>query len=584
MADRLLLRGGAVVSMDPDVGNLPKGDILIEGDKIVQIAPNIQADAQVIDVTGDVVIPGFIDTHRHTWECAIRGCAPNATLDDYFVEVLDTFAPIYRPEDVYASNLAGALECINAGITTLLDWSHINNTPEHPDAGVRGLQESGIRGVYAYGSANLSLNDYWNQSKIAIPKDDVRRVRDKYFSSTEGLLTMQLATRGPGFCMDDVCTQEWKFARELGLPITVHVGMGRLAGRFAMIKQLQRLNLLGSDTTYIHCCYFNDEEWQLVKDTGGKISIASQIEMQMGHGQPPIGKSLKYGLRPSLSIDVVTTAPGDMFTNMRSAFAAERVLVNAAAWQANTPIPENTLTARGVLEMATTNGAYTVGRVPVEGWAQERSRHVVRGGGESNSAVPPAFKGKSEGFRRWAVVAEDAPAVHTGFAMCTLEARGWIATHVHSYEESVYILEGEAELSTSEGVFKLRAGDYGLIQVAIPHSWRASPSGDARWAQIMAPQPRSRFGNDTFFVDPLPNPPRKGEGAAVDVRDPRTRSFGHIEPFNMDVSRQTQDQLAVSASMRTALLVYSGITVKMMIDSDLGAQRSTRFMVPYGLT
>ena len=361
MAERLLLRGGSVVSMDPNVGDLPKGDVLIDGDKIAKIAPHIDAEAQVIDVTGNIVIPGFIDSHRHTWECAIRGCAPNATLDDYFVEVLDTFAPIYRPEDVYASNLAGALECVNAGITTLLDWSHINNTPEHPDAGVRGLKESGIRAVYAYGSANLSLNDYWNQSKIAIPKDDVKRIRDKYFSSNDGLLTMALATRGPGFCVDDVVTQEWTMARELGLPITVHVGMGRLAGRFAMIKSLQRLNLLGSDTTYIHCCYFSEEEWQLVKDTGGKISIASQVEMQMGHGQPPVGKALKYGLRPSLSIDVVTTVPGDMFTQIHSALSAERVLVCGVAWEANTTIPETTLTARGVLEMATINGAYTVG-------------------------------------------------------------------------------------------------------------------------------------------------------------------------------------------------------------------------------
>ncbi len=361
MADRLLLRGGFVISMDPKVGDLPKGDVLIEGEKIAQVATRINADAQVIDVTGHIVIPGLIDTHRHTWECAIRGCAPNATLDDYFVEVLDTYAPIYRPEDVYASNLAGALECVNAGITTLLDWSHINNTPEHPDAAIRGLKESGIRAVYAYGSANLSLNDYWNQSKIAIPADDVRRIRDTYFSSKDGLLTMQLATRGPGFCVDDVVTKEWNMARELGLPITIHVGMGRLAGRFAMIKQLQRLNLLGPDTTYIHCCYFSDEEWQLVKESGGKISIAAQVEMQMGHGQPPVGKSLRYGLRPSLSIDVVTTVPGDLFTQMRSAFGAERVLVNAAAWQADTPIPEGTLTARGVLEMATTNGAYTVG-------------------------------------------------------------------------------------------------------------------------------------------------------------------------------------------------------------------------------
>jgi len=216
--------------------------------------------------------------------------------------------------------------------------------------------------------------------------------------------------------------------------------------------------------------------------------------------------------------------------------------------------------------------------VTVAGSALATSRHLVRRGGESNFAVPPAFKGKSEGFRPWAVVGEDAPAVHTGFAMCTLEARGWVATHVHSYEESVYILDGEAELSTGEGVFKLRAGDYGLIQVALPHSWRASPSGDARWAQMMAPQPRSRFGGDTYFVD---DPPQELKGQVIDVRDPRTRSFGHIEPSNMDVSRQTQDQLAVSASMRTALLVYSGITVKMMLDGELGAQHSTMFMVQY---
>jgi quercetin dioxygenase-like cupin family protein len=222
--------------------------------------------------------------------------------------------------------------------------------------------------------------------------------------------------------------------------------------------------------------------------------------------------------------------------------------------------------------------------VTLAGSALATSRHVVRRDGEADFAVPPAFKGKSEGFRRWALVGEDAPAVHTGFAMCTLEARGWVAAHVHSYEESVYILEGEAELTTSEGVFTLRAGDYALIPVGVPHSWRGSASGRARWAQMMAPQPRSRFGGDTFFMDPrnpLPLAGRAGEGVTIDVRDPRTRSFGHIEPSNMDVSRQTQDQLAVSASMRTALLVYSGITVKMMLDTELGAQHSTMFMVQY---
>ena len=361
MSDRTLIRGGHVLSMDPDIGDLEKGDILIEDGRIAAVQPSIEADAEVIDASGRIVIPGFVDTHRHTWETAIRSCAPNATLDDYFVEVLDTFAPLYRAEDVYASNLAGSLECLNAGITTLVDWSHINNTPDHPDAAVSALKETGIRAQYAYGSANTSLAKYWFNSAEVIPGDDVRRIREAYFSSDDGLLTMGLATRGPGFCQDDVVKAEWALARELGIPLTVHVAMGRLAGRFAMVEQLDRLGLLGPDTTYIHCCYFSEHEWQRVADTGGTISIAAQVELQMGHGWPPVNKSYQFGLRPSLSVDVVTTVPGDMFTQMRAAFAAERSRVNATCWEANTTVPETMLTARQMLEMATINGAHVAG-------------------------------------------------------------------------------------------------------------------------------------------------------------------------------------------------------------------------------
>ena len=198
MAGRILLRGGHVVTVDPALGDIAGGDVLIEGDTIAQVGKDLSADAEVIDCSGSVVIPGFVDTHRHTWETAIRSCAPNATLDDYFVEVLDSFAPLYRPEDVYASNLAGSLECINAGITTLVDWSHINNTPDHPDAGIQGLKESGIRSLYAYGSANTSLADYWFNSSIAIPRDDVTRIRDTYFASDDGLLTLGAGHARPG--------------------------------------------------------------------------------------------------------------------------------------------------------------------------------------------------------------------------------------------------------------------------------------------------------------------------------------------------------------------------------------------------
>lgn len=361
---KTLLKGGTVLSMDPEVGDHDVADVLVEDGAIMTVANgtgSINADAEVIDCTGKILIPGFIDSHRHTWEAAIRGCAPNATLDDYFVEVLDTFAPLYQPDDVYASNLAGSLECLNAGITTLVDWSHINNTPEHPDAAIKALQETGIRSQYAYGSANTSLEKYWFFSAEAIPNDDVTRIRDTYFSSDDGLLTMGLATRGPGFTQDQVVQGEWALARELGIPLTVHVGMGRMAGRFGMVEQLDRLGLLGPDITFIHCCYFSEHEWQRVADTGGTISIAAQVELQMGHGWPPVNKSIQFGLRPSLSIDVVTTVPGDMFTQMRAAFGAERARVNAVAWEANVPVPETMLTARQVLETATINGAHVAG-------------------------------------------------------------------------------------------------------------------------------------------------------------------------------------------------------------------------------
>ena len=361
MTDRTLLRAGHVISMDPAVGDLPRGDVLIEDGKIAAVGPEISADAEVLDMTGRIVIPGFVDTHRHTWEASIRGVAPDATLDDYFVDILDTFAPLYTPEDVYAANLAGALECLNAGITTLVDWSHINNTPEHPNAAIQALAETGIRAQYAYGSANTSLADYWFESKIAIPGDDVRRVRAEHFTSDDGLLTMALATRGPGFCVNDVVTAEWALARELGIPITVHVAMGRLAGRFGMVKQLNDLGLLGPDTTYIHCCYFSEEEWRMVADSGGTVSIAPQVETQMGHGWPPVMKAIEHGLRPSLSIDVVTTVPGDMFTQIRAAFGAERARVNAESWQADVPVPDTMLTARQMLGIATANGAHVAG-------------------------------------------------------------------------------------------------------------------------------------------------------------------------------------------------------------------------------
>jgi len=205
------------------------------------------------------------------------------------------------------------------------------------------------------------------------------------------------------------------------------------------------------------------------------------------------------------------------------------------------------------------------------------SRHLVRRAAEAVPEVPEPWRGASEGYRRWAVVDEGAGAVHTGFGLCELDPGGRVAAHVHSYEESLYVLDGEVTVDSPEGAFALRPGDYALLPLGVPHAFRNTGSQEARWADMLAPQPRARHGEDTYLVPAL----LEDTAVPLDVRDPRTRSFGHIEPDNMDPAMQTQEHLAVSASMRTALLVYSGISVKMMVDADLGAQLSTMFMVSY---
>jgi 5-methylthioadenosine/S-adenosylhomocysteine deaminase len=361
VSKRVLLRGGHVLTMDREIGDVYGGDLLIADDRIAAVGPELDAgDAEVVDASSCIVIPGFIDSHRHTWETVIRGIAPDVNLAGYFDVVLDQLAPAYRPEDVYAGNYLGSLEAIDAGVTTVLDWSHISNTPEHSDEAIRGLRDAGLRAVYCYGNPNTSLADWWYTSTLEAP-EDIRRVREQYFSSDDGLLTLAMGTRGPGFCTPEVVRHDWQLAREVGAPISVHVGMGPYAGRFSMVMQLDELKLLGPDTIYIHCNYLSDEEFKLVAETGGKVSIAPTVEMIMGHGTPPTAKALEHGLRPSLSIDVVTTVPGDMFTQMRFLFAQDRLLAHEAAFEAGNEVEPALLSSRDVLEFATIEGARVCG-------------------------------------------------------------------------------------------------------------------------------------------------------------------------------------------------------------------------------
>jgi 5-methylthioadenosine/S-adenosylhomocysteine deaminase len=329
---RILLKGGCVLSLDPNVGDFEQADVLIEGSKIVAVRPNIQASAAVIDAANMIVMPGFVDTHRHIWEGPLRNILPNGLLSDYQRDITGTARAVYRPEDAYIGDLVSALGAINAGVTTLLDWSHIGNSPEHTDAAIEGLRESGIRGVYGFGSGTTGPHNQFPQ--------DIRRLRAQYFSSADQLLTLAMAA--------GIDSAHWGVAREVSAPITVHVnGTNQL---------LPVADAMGSDVTYIHCPNLSETEWQMIVNTGGNVSIACPIEMEMGHGVPPIQQALDHGIRPSLSADVETEIPSDFFAQLRAVFILQRMLLLARQRGGETNLP-NLLTVREVIEFATIEGA-----------------------------------------------------------------------------------------------------------------------------------------------------------------------------------------------------------------------------------
>lgn len=205
------------------------------------------------------------------------------------------------------------------------------------------------------------------------------------------------------------------------------------------------------------------------------------------------------------------------------------------------------------------------------------TNHIVGRAEQAVFAPPSGWAAGAKGLRRWTVVSEAAGAVHTGFFIGELDPGGHLPSHVHSFESSFYVVDGEGIVDTPEGAFRVGPGDYGLIPVGVPHRWRNDGQAAVRWAELQAPAPRAGHGGDTLVVPEIPIV----DPVPIDVRDPRTRRFGNITPAHMDPAKQSQKLLSVSASMRTALLVYGGVTVKMMVDSDLGSVLSTMFMVSY---
>ncbi|MFC0435531.1 amidohydrolase family protein [Kutzneria buriramensis] len=337
---KTLLTGGTVLTMDG--GDLARGDVLIEDGVIVEVAEHIDApDADRIDATDRIVLPGFVDTHRHTWQTAFRGIGADWTFAEYRVAMHGTLKPHYTPEDIYLGNLLGRLEALSSGVTTMLDWFHAAQSPEHTDAAMAALRDAPARSIFCYGGG---------MGGDPVDDAELRRIRDQI---PDGLVTMALGLRGPQLTTMDVVAADLKLAGELGLRSSVHVGSGGARGS-RPIAAFHERGLLSDAITFVHANGVDDDELRMVADAGSSVSISPDVELKMGFGWPMTGRMLAAGVRPTFSIDDCPSAGGDMFATMRTAYAVQRGL-------------DGGLRARDLLEFATVDGAGACGMSALTG-------------------------------------------------------------------------------------------------------------------------------------------------------------------------------------------------------------------------
>jgi cytosine/adenosine deaminase-related metal-dependent hydrolase len=350
--------------MDDRIGDLPKADILVDGDRVVAIAPKIPADdAEIVDAAGRIAIPGLINAHMHTWQTGLRGLAANWTLLEYFRWVHAGLATRFRPDDIGIATLVGALGQIDAGTTTLVDWCHNNPTPDHTDAAVEALAESGIRAAFFHGSPKPDPKPGEPHfSEVPHPRGEIERLRRGRFASHDGLLTLGMAILGPHYSTLPVALADFRLARELGLVASMHQGGGAAMtprGWEALIGE----GLVGPRINVVHGNDLSDELFAELVDLGVAFSATPENEMTQGHGFPVTGRLLARGAAPSLGVDLESVLAGDMLGVARIALGTQRALDNAAERKTTgTMPPTSTIRVRQALEWITVEGARMLGQ------------------------------------------------------------------------------------------------------------------------------------------------------------------------------------------------------------------------------
>lgn len=353
---RTLIRGATVITMDAQ-GDLPVGDILVTDDVITDIAPVIHADdAQVVDASGCIVIPGLVNAHMHTWQTALRGLAANWTLLEYFQKMHAGLATVFEPEDLYIATRVGAWNQLNCGTTTLVDWCHNNRTPAHNDAAVAGLLESGIRAAFFHGTPKPEPKPgetpFW---EVPHPRTEVERLLKRH--QGHALLSVHAAVLGPHYSTLDVAMHDFRMAKELDVIASLHQGGGPARTPDGWEK-LEAAGLLGDNVNIVHGHALSDAQLRRFCDLGMSFSAAAESEMSQGHGHPLTGRLRLIGRAPSLGVDLESVMSGDMLGQARIALGIQRSLDNVAYREAHGTIPPtSTITTREALAWVTVEGA-----------------------------------------------------------------------------------------------------------------------------------------------------------------------------------------------------------------------------------
>src|SRR5215472_5250182 len=351
-----VFRNATVLTMD-DAHRLLRGaDVLITGEQIAAVGEGLAVPEGTaeIDATGGIVMPGMIDTHRHMWQTSMRGYGADWTLTQYFVWNYLQWGKSFRPQDIYAGDLLSAIEAIDAGVTTSVDWSHNLHTIEHAEAAADALAEVPGRFVLAYGNIQAAP---WEWS--ATP--EFREFVDRRFSGGgTDMLGFQMAFDVPPASPDFPEMAAFAVARELDVPVTTHAGVWKVTTDDG-IRLMHEHGFMNERTIYVHAASLSADSYQRIAATGGSVSLSTESEQSAGQGYPPTWKLRRHGIGVSLSMDTSVWWSADLFSAMRATLSADRAIEHLEAHSRDETVTHHKLRAEQVVDWATRGGARALG-------------------------------------------------------------------------------------------------------------------------------------------------------------------------------------------------------------------------------